>query len=282
MEKRSYVTILSTEGYLDGVLKLNASLQKVSSKYPLCVLLSEGISKEVENVLNEKGILTIRRKKVDLTQAIIDKNKSKEKERWSNTFDKLNAFELTEFEKIVFLDSDIYVRKNIDILFEKPHMSAVIDKHYGPNITARCIKLTSGVMVIEPKENQILEFEKIIDTIIDKRDAIGDQDILQEYDLNWKDKKELHLKNKYNIFFPYLEYYVNFQEYSMDDLAVIHFIYPTKPWMMKSENKVEEYINYINNFTRTDYEETKIPEFYDALYGDNSHAKAIMEEYYRL
>lgn len=282
MEKRAYVTVLSTEKYLDGVLLLNKSLKRVNSKYPLYVVLSERISKEIEEDLVTRKIPTIRRKNICLMQDIIEKNKSREKDRWSYTFDKLNVFELTEFDKIVFLDSDIYVRKNIDLLFEKPHMSAVIDKQYGPHITARCLKLTSGVMVIKPQENVLPEFQKIIETIIDKREAIGDQDILQEYDQEWGKKSELHLRNRYNTFFPYLEYYINFQEYTMDDFAVIHFIYPIKPWMIKTENRIEDYVKYVNDFTELDYEKTGIPEFKDALYGDSRHAKKIMEEYYSL
>ena len=158
-------------------------------------------------------------------------------------------------------------------------MSAVIDKHYGPNLTCRCLELTSGVIVVEPQKGQIEKFKEIIKTIIDKRDAIGDQDILQEYDHEWKNKPELHLKNKYNIFFPYLEYYVNFQEYLMNDLAVIHFIYPKKPWMIDKENRVDEYVEYIDGFTKECYEEEKAPEYIDCLYGDRRHAKKIVEEY---
>ena len=161
-------------------------------------------------------------------------------------------------------------------------MSAVIDKHHGPNLTCRCLELTSGVIVVEPKKGQIEKFKEIIKTIIDKRDAIGDQDILQEYDHEWKNKPELHLKNKYNIFFTYLEYYVNFQEYSMDDLAVIHFIYPKKPWMIDKENRVNEYVEYIDGFTKECYEEEKAPEYIDCLYGDRRHAKKIVEEYCKL
>lgn len=282
MQNRAYVTTLSTEGYLEGVLALNKCLKNVNAKYPLYVVLNEEISENMEQTLNEHGIKTIRRPKIELPQEILDKNKSVGKDRWSHTFDKLNIFELTQFEKIIFLDSDLYIRKNIDHLFEKPNMSAVVDKRYGPNISARFIKLTSGVMVIEPKENQIVRFKEIIKEIIDKRYAIGDQDILQEYDLDWEKKKELHLKNKYNIFFPYLEYYMNFQEYSIEDLYVIHFIYPIKPWMIKNENKIEEYIQYINNFTEEDYKESKVPEFYDALYGDGATSKQIMQEYYHI
>ena len=282
MECNAYVTTLSTESYLDGVLALDKSLKNVGARYPLYVVLNEEIPNKVEIQLKEKGIETLRRKKIELPEEIVNKNNSVGKDRWSYTFDKLNVFELTQFKKIVFLDSDIYVRKNIDDLFEKPHMSAVIDKRYGPHVTARFLKLTSGVIVIEPAKNQLEKFKEIIETIIDKRYAIGDQDILQEYDPDWENKKELHLKNRYNTFFPYLEYYMNFQEYSIDDFCVIHFIYHKKPWMIKSENRVENYIKYVNDFTEKDYKETGIPEMKDALYGKSENAKVIAKEYFNI
>ena len=146
MGEKAYFTTLSTENYLPGVIALNQALKNVHSKYPLYALLSNEISEEIEEKLNKKGIKTIRREKVDLPQEIIDRNRSRAKNRWNYTFDKLNIFELTDFEKIVFIDSDIYVRQNIDCLFDKPHMSAVIDKHYGPNLTCRCLELTSGAV----------------------------------------------------------------------------------------------------------------------------------------
>ena len=282
MECNAYVTTLSTESYLDGVLALDKSLKNVGARYPLYVVLNEEIPNKVEIQLKEKGIETLRRKKIELPEEIVNKNNSVGKDRWSYTFDKLNVFELTQFKKIVFLDSDIYVRKNIDDLFEKPHMSAVIDKRYGPHVTARFLKLTSGVIVIEPAKNQLEKFKEIIETIIDKRYAIGDQDILQEYDPDWENKKELHLKNRYNTFFPYLEYYMNFQEYSIDDFCVIYFIYPKKPWMIKYENRVENYIKYVNDFTEKDYKETGIPEMKDALYGKSENAKVIAKEYFNI
>lgn len=161
-------------------------------------------------------------------------------------------------------------------------MSAVIDKHFGPNITPRYIKLTSGVMIIEPKTGSIERFKKIIETIINKREAIGDQDILQEYDTEWHNKKELHLKNRYNIFFPYLEYYINCQEYILDNINVIHFIYTKKPWMFNGEKKLDNYLDYVNNFTKEDYKKTNIPEIKDCLLCGFNNMKKILKEYYNI
>ncbi len=282
MEKKAYITVLSNDSYLLGVLCLNKCLHSVNSKYPLYVLVTDDVSKESENILNINQIKTIRKNHIPLPIDIINKNNSMQKSRWNYTFDKLIIFELTYFEKLVFIDSDIYVRKNIDELFDMPDMSAVIDKHYGPNITPRYIKLTSGVMVIEPKLGRMQRFQEIIETILNKRDAIGDQDILQEYDTEWNNKKELHMKNKYNVFFPYLEYYINCQEYTLDGISTIHFIYIKKPWTFTGENRENDYLNYVNDFTQKDYEETNIPEIRDCILCGSENMKIIISEYFKI
>lgn len=282
MDLKAYISVLSNDSYLLGVLCLKKSLDLVNSKYPLYILLTNEVSEEVEDKLNKYQIKTIRKDKINLPSSIINKNNSAEKSRWNYTFDKLNIFELVQFDKLVFIDSDIYIRKNIDNLFDMPHMSAVIDKYYGPNITPRYMKLTSGIMVIEPKAGIIKEFEKIIENILNKRYAIGDQDILQEYDTEWHNKKQLHLKNKYNIFFPYLEYYINCQEYMLDDINAIHFIYTKKPWMFKGDTKINDYLDYVNNFTLEDYKKTNILEIKDCLLCGFDNMNSVLKEYFKI
>ena len=88
-----------------------------------------------------------------------DKNDKGIFSHWTNTFDKLLIFELIQFDKLVYLDSDMYIRKNIDELFERENMSAVIDRRIGPIISEDWIKLTSGLMVIEPKKDIIFNFK---------------------------------------------------------------------------------------------------------------------------
>jgi len=42
------------------------------------------------------------------------------KARFARTYSKLRAFDLVEFDKIVFLDADTLVLRNIDELFARP------------------------------------------------------------------------------------------------------------------------------------------------------------------
>ena len=152
MKNKSYITVLSTENYLKGVLCLIESLKRTNTKYPISVLVTDNISSTIEGVLKQNKVNVIRKNKVCVPKSIKMKNQMGNFEHWTNTFDKLQIFELTEFQKLVYLDSDMYVRKNIDELFEKESMSATIDRPTGPIFLDDYeIKLTSGIMVIEPE-----------------------------------------------------------------------------------------------------------------------------------
>ena len=164
--KKAYTTILSTDSYLPGVLSLFESIRRTNTKISdFVVIINQEIKKETINRLKESRIIVKIMPKIEAPQEI--KSKNKLFPHWNNTFDKFNIFNLTEYDKVVYLDSDIYVSENIDELFEKPNMSAVIagksypfNKHWN--------ELNSGVMVIEPKEgireeliNRMYEMSKI-------------------------------------------------------------------------------------------------------------------------
>ena len=113
-ENYKYVTLLSTDDYILGTLCLAQSLRKVRSKYSLLVLCSQNISERVISVLNQEKLdYSILKDTLN-----IDANTNPEYKRWNYTFDKLAVFNLTQYSKIISLDSDMYVVKNIDHLFE--------------------------------------------------------------------------------------------------------------------------------------------------------------------
>lgn len=57
-------------------------------------------------------------------------------------------FEMTEYDKIVFIDADKFVSQNIELFFAKPHMSAVGAGSLLPE-NKNWEKLNSGLLVIE-------------------------------------------------------------------------------------------------------------------------------------
>lgn len=277
---KSYITLLNGDNYLKGVLCLNESLKRVNAKYPLIVAITQDVSEESKRILNDNNIKTIVIKKMKVPECIKEKNSKGMFSHWTNTFDKLQIFEMTQFEKIVFLDSDMYVRKNIDNLFECKNLSAVIDRR-EPNIISEWKKLTSGTLVIEPKEGFVEKFVDIMKEISEKRESIGDQDVLQEYDKDWGEKEELHLDVSYNTFFIYLDYYIKVNGYQLEDISVIHFILKTKPWNL-TKGDVNKYLEFLDSRLKYNYEKTNKDVYKKCLEIGSNNKKRILCEYLEL
>lgn len=280
---RAYITVLSSDEYLIGVLCLNQSLKDAKSKYPLVVLVNDKISEKAKKVLEENEIETINAKSFVLPDWIVEKNRTSHA-NWSNTFDKLSIFELTEFDKLVFLDSDMFVRNNIDELLEKPDMSATVDRNDTVLVKENYQKITSGMLVLEPKLGMISEFLSIIndESIKNKYTSIGDQDIIQLYYSDWGEKQELHLPVKYNMFFGDIEYYVNKEIYSLDDISIIHFITSNKPWKY-SENEIKtKYLDWLEEVANKDYEKNKLEEIRENIAFGRKNKEKILDEYSKI
>lgn len=153
---------------------------------------------------------------------------------------KLKVFDLTQFNKIVFIDSDTIVFKNLDHLFDLPHMSCVAA---GQELHSDWVKLNSGLMVIEPNHEDYLGLENLIDQVYMERTkagfGIGDQDIIQVfYDEAWFESDKLHISSVYNTMLGYAGYlYKKGSITGLDDIYVYHFTGKEKPWR---DNLVEK------------------------------------------
>ncbi|MBM6671529.1 hypothetical protein H6B14_12280 [Phocaeicola coprophilus] len=237
---RAYITLLSNKSYFEGVLILHRSLKAVQARYPLYCVLSISVEDEVQKRLECEGIPCIR-----LSRTVVDGLVNSEKcgfSHWNYTFDKLLVWGLTQFEKMVFLDCDMLIVRNIDHLFECEPFSAVIAGSLYPG-NEHWEGLNSGIMVIIPDERVrdclLANINLEIEAGKAENRMIGDQDVIKRYLKNWKDQKNLHLEQGYNVFADYLTYYIYRLGYSLNDqtdkpIFVIHFIGRAKPWMKKT------------------------------------------------
>lgn len=221
---RRYITMLSTDDYLPGVLVLDFCLKIVQSKYPLVVAINESISKETIEILKKNDIDYINIESVPKPKI---ENQYGLYAYWLNTFDKIALFNLIQYEKLVYVDSDMLVLKNIDELFDKPKMSAV---RAGQLKNPDWRGLNSGLVVIEPNK---ADYKGLVDTIVNYNGdkEIGDQDIMAMYFDKWADQNELHLPEEYNIFYCYAEEYLK-EPFNLkrENYKIIHFIGKKKPW----------------------------------------------------
>ena len=120
-------------------------------------LINENISAKTRNILTYFGIMYKEMKNIKYSENSNSErygNYGYNKEYLKNTFDKLNIFSLVEFEKIVYLDSDLLILENIDNLFNYPHLSCPRDLPF--NMT----KFNSGVMVLEPNIDDFKELKE--------------------------------------------------------------------------------------------------------------------------
>jgi len=240
----AYVTVLSTDNYLDGVIVLNESLRHCKSKYPLYVMVGSAVTGPVRDTLARAGIRSIDAPPIDIPEEIRQANiNSDYHQHWAGVFEKLLVFSLGQFRKLVYLDSDILVVKNIDVLFEKPSMSAVMADRYAGNEDS--VDMNAGLMVIEPKPDltdlliaslpEAFESEKRWRTAAGRPISMGVQSVINMFWSDWITSDELHLDGKYNVLTTGLHHYLRVLDHSWrgpDGIHVLHFIGQVKPWML--------------------------------------------------
>lgn len=225
--KRTYVTLLSSDDFIKGVIMLHLSLKAVKAQYPLFVLCSDSISKSSLNLL-KKHHLSYKKLSEHISVDTIKVNVASGYDHWNRTFDKLYVWTLTEYDKVVYLDSDMQVVRNIDFLFEKPHMSAVIaDQWNEPGLK----KLNSGLIVIEPNVEEFDGMKVLWESGAINLKNVGDQDIIRAYYSGWETKDELHLSPGLNVFYSEVSAGI-IKKKDVQPVSVIHYIGSRKPWMI--------------------------------------------------
>ncbi|CAA0838689.1 Putative UDP-glucuronate\\x3axylan alpha-glucuronosyltransferase 3 [Striga hermonthica] len=167
-KREAYATILhSAHAYVCGAITAAQSIRMSGSSRDLIVLVDDAITPHHRAGLESAGwkvrpILRIRNPKAE----------PEAYNEWN--YSKFRLWQLTEYDKIVFIDADLLILRNIDFLFQMPEISAT-----GNNATL----FNSGVMVIEPSECM---FQLLMDHIneIESYNG-GDQGYLNEVFTWW-------------------------------------------------------------------------------------------------
>lgn len=142
------------------------------------------------------------------------------------TFTKLHLWSLTQYSKVVFLDADTLVLKNVDDLFEQISSSGA----EGEEAFAACPDIgwpdcfNSGVFVTKPSQETFYKLLAFGET--EGSFDGGDQGLLNDYfNGRWK-----RLSFLYNVTpsasYTYAPAYKRFGS----DIKIVHFIGADKPW----------------------------------------------------
>jgi len=184
--KKAYVTLTSNDLFVPGAVAAIKSLRMTKTQYPILCMVSEEVSEENLDILREAGCETILVDKIHSEVSGEDGDRFEVGKNWL-TFTKLNVFNMTDYDKIVYIDADCVVLKNIDEMFDFPTLSGYVLAHTG--------ELEAGVLVLQPSEeifNEILSF-------INKENWTNhDQSLLNWFFRNHKDNFH-HLSNDYHF-----------------------------------------------------------------------------------
>ena len=226
----AYATLVTNPDYALGALALARSLKAVQAGAPLLVLatadvggldalVSEGC--EIRHVgqpnLSEPFRERHARKALHTASPFTKGTKPSFHDPLDN-FCKLRLWELDSYDRIVFLDADTLVVKNIDKLFGYPEFSA------APNLyesLADMHRLNSGVFVAQPSKQTYAHMLRALDAP-DAYWRRTDQTFLETYFPDWHG-----LPYTYNV----LQYvYFNLPElWHWPSVKIVHYQYE-KPW----------------------------------------------------
>ena len=234
--KKAYVTAISTDSYLPGVLALDKNIRD-TCKYPLVVLVPHDLSEESYEKMRRLNIKFVQADHIETPKELMRATEEHDWfAHWAKSLFKLRIFDLVEYDKIVFVDCDMMLMESVDEVFDLPDISATIGaKDYPGN--EHFEDLSSGFMVIEPKKGLSDNMALLIPEVAAKKNIFGDQDIMQAYFTDWKEKKELVLPDKYNVWFPHYQFYAK-----RERVKGVHFLGRKKPWMMNNCDVLREYL----------------------------------------
>ncbi|KAJ5777761.1 hypothetical protein N7520_001007 [Penicillium odoratum] len=109
-----WTTLITNTAYLSGLLTLDYSLKKVGSKYPLVVLYTDSFPADGHEALDSR---VIAKRHVPYLLPATQKDFTNDV-RFYDCWSKLTPFSLIEYDRVVQLDSDMLVLKNMDELMD--------------------------------------------------------------------------------------------------------------------------------------------------------------------
>ena len=243
-KKNSYafVSSLVDEQYLPGLFVLANTLKKTGTIYPLVVMIPLNSTVEFEEKCRRYSLggTVVRMEDIPIDNSIPDPNL----DHWKKSTFKLNAIRLKGYSKVVVLDCDLLIRKNIDDFFEWPHLSGGIP---GQIFQPSWIDFNAGVIVIDPSDSFFNKCLSAVDVAKEKGGfgGVTDQTVLQAADPDWPNKPELHFPPCYHEYYRCVDALSKTLPNGINDIRIIHYWGKKKPWNYSKIGRIKVYLKNI-------------------------------------
>jgi glycogenin glucosyltransferase len=247
LKRYAYVAYMANDRDIKGVLLLHYNLKKVNSKYPFVVLIIEKVSDSIKKILKENNIPTIYCNMKSTLESFTNDNEYIDIIMNKHYYGKYLIFALNQFEKVVYLDTDLLLMENIDNLFDydtKPTQKDVtsLSRIYMTNdmqasaqsdnkvyVVLTTNAFNSGVIIYEPNDNitKIL-FRELVNLGKEGFKKINtDQDLLNKL-ISANILECSLLSMVYNCSPTVVSDFLRLN--MIDRPRVIHFMLKPKPW----------------------------------------------------
>ena len=145
MNNFAYITLVSTSAdFIKGALCLQESLKKVGSKYHLVTLVTDDLAGHADlKYIDDCRIVPYKMFKYD--------------GRYNCTINKLWMLTLTEFDRLMFIDADVFVSENLDFMFDKYRNYNFVGRiHINRGVENR-ITFEGGIFILKPIGKDYIE-----------------------------------------------------------------------------------------------------------------------------
>lgn len=219
--------------YLTGALVVGVSLQKTNTPYDRVILITPDVRPEFKSILEKVYTHVISISYISANPTIF----AEETTRFRDVFTKLEALSLIQYDKIILLDLDMIICKNMDHLFKLAPPAACLKKYnpaYGVIIPSEMIcsnsrlvgSINAGLMLLKPDATELSAIKTdIMENKSIMKFRYPEQDYLSlRYCSKWTS-----ITFGYNFQFG-LTHRVKQLKYSINQIYVIHYSSSYKPW----------------------------------------------------
>lgn len=224
--KYAYVNMLFGDNiYYIGTLIFAISLYNTNPKYDMILLHTNDVPKFKLDLLRPyyKEIIQINYIRLPNIK----------RKRFVNIFTKLKIFTLYQYDKVLFMDNDMYVMKNIDHLFNyntPAGMAISPELKYKDKerVTDSNVVFNAGLWLIKPNKGTFIKMMSGV------RRFNTSYELEQEYVSYYYNKKWTNVSYLYNFQPGLIEYDdkrgETYKKCKLSDVYVIHYSSTKKPW----------------------------------------------------